>query len=106
MSTLNNSKTLAPVLPAKGGLSWTIWTFGINALYAVAALSFPLVSWMFAVDVFSQFVRMLFMWNSPGAHAGLGFVVHMGVFTAYVCFCTLYRPPGFEEKKTAQPGRT
>ena len=63
---------------------------------AVARVAFllcwPLLRWLMSLDVFVQFVRMLWYWNTPGVHAGITFAVHFAVLVAMTWFASTQRP--------------
>jgi len=66
------------------GLMCTVW--------AIAALAWPLISWIASIDCIFQFFRMLYYWDTPGAHAGITFLAHFMGFIALTFFVFVYRP--------------
>lgn len=85
--------------PKKGGLSQGIWRAAIGVLYFLAVLTYPFLKWIFGLDVFLQFLKMLFTWNEPGVHSGWNFLLHFGLLTAYTSFVTLYPPAWLKDEK-------
>jgi hypothetical protein len=59
------------------------------------ALLWPLLRWVLAIDVTWQFARMLYLWQTPGSHAGWTFLGHFGVLVTLTCMLALRRPRGF-----------
>ena len=57
-------------------------------------LVWPILKWVAAIEVFFQFVRMLYYWNTLGAHAGWTFVLHFTALTALTYFVSIYKPKG------------
>jgi len=98
MGNINNSLTREKALP-RSALSQGIWRATASVLYFLAVITYPFLKWLAALDVFVQFVRMLFMWSSPGVHAGWNFLGHFAFLTAYTWFATLYRPAWLEDPK-------
>jgi hypothetical protein len=98
MRNTNNPPARAALLP-QGGLSQGVWRGTVSVLYFLAVLTYPVIKWIFGLDVFLQFLKMLFTWNEPHVHAGWTFLVHFGLLTAYTCFVTLYRPSWLEDEK-------
>ncbi|EMK0110371.1 protein kleE [Escherichia coli] len=71
---------------------------GVQALvrfvWVATVLVWPVAKWIISIDVFFQFLRMLYHWNTPGVHAGWTFLVHFAVLTALTYFVSLYKPKG------------
>ncbi|WP_322075521.1 KleE stable inheritance protein [Burkholderia cenocepacia] len=66
----------------------------IKAVWVVVVLVWPILRWVIALDVVFQLVRMLWLWHTPGAHAGWAFLLHFAVLTALTYFVSLYKPKG------------
>jgi hypothetical protein len=96
MRNTNNSP--ATLLP-QAGLSQGAWRAAVSVLYFLAVITYPFLKWIFGIDVFLQFLKMLFTWNEPHVHSGWTFLAHFGLLTAYTCFVTLYRPSWLEDEK-------
>jgi hypothetical protein len=64
----------------------------LSAVWVVTVLTWPLLKWLVSIDVALQFFRMLYHWNTAGAHAGWTFVLHFGVLFALTCFVAFYKP--------------
>lgn len=97
-------REVAPVVPARpmlaakaaptvkcnrffSGLGKVVWI-------AVVLLS-PVLEKILSIDVFFQFIRVLYYWNTPSVHAGWTFLLHFGVLTALTCYVAFCQPKGF-----------
>ncbi len=66
----------------------------IRFVWVVTVLVWPILKWLAAFEVFFQFVRMLYHWNTPGVYAGWAFLMHFGALTALTYFVSVYKPKG------------
>ena len=65
---------------------------GLGAFARIAfLLCWPMLRWLMSLDVFIQFVRMLWYWNTPGVHAGATFAFHFAVLVAMTWFVSTQR---------------
>lgn len=62
------------------------------AVWAIAALTWPLLSWVAAIDCVFQLLRMLYYWDTPRVHAGITFLAHFLGLCALTFFVFVYRP--------------
>ncbi len=69
--------------------------YGINVIWVVVALMYPLLSWVFGLDCAFQFFRMLYYWNDYKIHAGVTFLLHFSAFAALAMFVMVYEPKDF-----------
>ena len=53
-----------------------------------------LLKWIVSIDVFFQFIRMVYHWNTPGVFAGWTFLAHFAVLVALTYFVSIYKPKG------------
>nr|WP_176451038.1 KleE stable inheritance protein [Bordetella pertussis] len=66
----------------------------IRFVWVATVLVWPILKWVLSIEVFFQFVRMLYHWNTPGAYAGWTFLLHFAVLTAITYFVSIYKPKG------------
>lgn len=78
--------------PRFGNLGNKVLMVLLSAVWVVTVLTWPLLKWLVSLDVALQFFRMLYHWNTAGAHAGWTFVLHFGVLFALTCFVAFYKP--------------
>ena len=52
------------------------------------------LKWLVSIEVFFQFIRMIYHWNTPGVYAGWTFLLHFAVLTALTYFVSIYKPKG------------
>ena len=64
----------------------------IKIIWVPTVLIWPVLKWIVSIEVFFQFVRMFFLWNTPGAYPGWTFVIHFGIFSALTWFVSIYNP--------------
>lgn len=57
-------------------------------------LVWPVLKWLASIEVFFQFIRMIYHWNTPGVYAGWTFLLHFAVLTALTYFVSVYKPKG------------
>lgn len=63
-------------------------------VWIVVAVISPLLEKVLSIDVFFQFIRMMYYWNTPAVHAGWTFLLHFGVLNALICYVAFYKPKG------------
>jgi hypothetical protein len=66
----------------------------VRLIWVVTVLVWPVLKWVVSIEVFFQFVRMIYHWDTPGVYAGWTFLVHFAVLTALTYFVSLYKPKG------------
>ena len=66
----------------------------VKAVWVVVVLVWPLLKWIVSIDVFFQFIRMVYHWNTPGVFAGWTFLAHFAVLVALTYFVSIYKPKG------------
>jgi hypothetical protein len=66
----------------------------VRLIWVVTVLVWPVLKWIVSIEVFFQFVRMIYHWDTPGVYAGWTFLVHFAVLTALTYFVSLYKPKG------------
>ena len=54
----------APAAPRRG-----LFAPVVKAVWVVVVLVWPLLKWIVSIDVFFQFIRMDYHWNTPGVFA-------------------------------------
>ena len=67
----------APAAPRRG-----LFAPVVKAVWVVVVLVWPLLKWIVSIDVFFQFIRMVYHWNTPGVFAGWTFLAHFAVLVA------------------------
>lgn len=75
--------------PAKAGSNVLV-----RVLWVVLALLWVPVKWVLSVDVFWQFLRMVYYWNDPAVHAGWTFAGHFALLVALTYFVMHHKPKG------------
>lgn len=66
----------------------------VRVVWVATVLVWPVLKWVVSIEVFFQFVRMIYHWDTPGVYAGWTFLVHFAVLTALTYFVSLYKPKG------------
>ena len=66
----------------------------VKCLWVATVLVWPILKWILSIEVFFQFARMLYYWNTPGVPAGWTFLLHFSVLTAITYFVSIYKPKG------------
>lgn len=66
----------------------------VRFVWVVVVLVWPVLKWIVSLDVFFQFVRMLYHWKTPDMYVGWTFLVHFSVLTALTYFVSAYKPKG------------
>ena len=79
----------APAAPRRG-----LFAPVVKAVWVVVVLVWPLLKWIVSIDVFFQFIRMVYHWNTPGVLAGWTFLAHFAVLVALTYFVSIYKPKG------------
>nr|ADD63324.1 KleE stable inheritance protein [uncultured bacterium pAKD4]AFU76024.1 KleE stable inheritance protein [Burkholderia cepacia] len=79
----------APAAPRRG-----LFAPVVKAVWVVVVLVWPLLKWIVSIDVFFQFIRMVYHWNTPGVFAGWTFLAHFAVLVALTYFVSIYKPKG------------
>ena len=67
-----------------------LWRF----VWVLFVLLWPIVGWVFSIEVFFQFLRMLYYWNTPATHAGWTFLIHFSALAVLTYMVGFYRPKG------------
>lgn len=89
-----------------GGMlvNWTLlsrgWQMKVAIIMRVAlifswyctVLIWPVLKWVVSLEVFFQFVRMIYHWNDAGSYAGWVFFAHFLALTALTYFVSNYKP--------------
>lgn len=63
-----------------------VWVWMITVLF------WPLLKWVISIEVFYQFVKMLYHWDTPGANAGWVFLAHFSVLVVLTYYVSIYKP--------------
>lgn len=66
----------------------------LRFVWVAVVLVWPVLKWLVSIEVFFQFVRMVYHWNTPGIYAGWTFLLHFAVLTALTYFVSIYKPKG------------
>jgi hypothetical protein len=92
------SKQVEPVaINERKGLSFFAGL--IKIIWVPTVLIWPLIKWIISIDVLFQFVRMFYLWNTPGAYPGWTFAIHFGILTTLTWFVSIYNPMQDAPKK-------
>lgn len=65
--------------------------------WMVTVLLWGVLRWILAIDVFWQFCRAVYYWDTPGVYAGWTFLAHFIVLSALHYYVGVYRPRGAPE---------
>jgi hypothetical protein len=85
--TPQQAEKAAPTVKVNG-----VFARVLKTVWVVTVLVWPVLKWVVSIDVFFQFIRMMYHWNTPGVHAGWTFLLHFAVLTALTYFVSLYKP--------------
>ena len=66
----------------------------LRFVWIAVVLVWPVLKWLVSIEVFFQFIRMVYHWNTPGVYAGWTFLLHFAVLTALTYFVSIYKPKG------------
>ena len=66
----------------------------LRFVWIAVVLVWPVLKWLVSIEVFFQFLRMVYHWNTPGEYAGWTFLLHFAVLTALTYFVSIYKPKG------------
>ena len=55
-------------------------------LWVLLVLTWPLWRWLAMTDLFIQFIRTMYYWNTPGMHPGLVLLIHILAMAALAAF--------------------
>jgi len=66
----------------------------LRSIWIMTVLMWPILKWVLSIEVFFQFVRMLYHWNTSNVSAGWTFLLHFAVLTALTYFVSIYKPKG------------
>lgn len=58
----------------------------VRFVWVATVLVWPVLKWIVSIEVFFQFVRMIYHWDTPGVYAGWTFLMHFSVLTALTYF--------------------
>lgn len=68
----------------------------VTAIWMIHVLSWPVLQWVFSLDVVFQMMKMFYHWNMPEMNAGWIFIGHFAAFTVATFLARNYKPKGFE----------
>ena len=63
-------------------------------VWVLFVLIWPIVGWVFSVEVFFQLLRMFYYWNTPAIHAGWTFLLHFSALAVLTYMVAFYKPKG------------
>lgn len=66
----------------------------LRFFWIAVVLVWPVLKWLVSIEVFFQFIRMLYHWNTSGVYAGWTFLLHFAMLTALTYFVSIYKPNG------------
>ena len=66
------------------GMVWFVWV--------ATALVWPVLKRVLSIEVFFQFIRMIYYWDARGVHASWTFLLHFTALVAITWFVTVYKP--------------
>ncbi len=64
----------------------------IRFIWIVTVLVWPILKWVLSIEVFFQFMRMIYYWNSPNINAVSTFLLHFTILTAITYFISSHKP--------------
>ena len=65
-----------------------VWVF----VWYCAVLVWPVLKWVVSLEVFFQFMRMIYHWNDASTYVGWVFFMHFMALTALTYFVSIYKP--------------
>lgn len=66
----------------------------LSFFWIAVVLIWPVLKWLVSIEVFFQFIRMLYHWNTSDVYAGWTFLLHFAMLTALTYFVSIYKPNG------------
>ncbi len=88
-------KSVEPTPPTVGKvIDQSLLAGLVKFLWVTTVLVWPILKWILSIEVFFQFARMLYYWNTLGVIAGWTFLLHFAVLTAITYFVSIYKPKG------------
>lgn len=66
----------------------------LRFIWITTVLVWPVLKWIVSIEVFFQFIRMLYHWNTPSVYAGWTFLLHFSGLTALTYYVSIYKPKG------------
>lgn len=64
----------------------------IGVVWVITTLLWTVARFVIPVVVFWQFLRMIWLWDTPGSHAGWTFLAYFAGYSALYYFVAFYRP--------------
>lgn len=77
---------------AKEGIANKAIRLVLSVIWCLCMLTWPLPQWVLSMDVFFQFLRMLYYSTTPGMHAGWTFTMHFAFMIGFYFFIFFYKP--------------
>jgi len=77
----------------------------ILMVWSITAFCWSFMRFVLPVVVFWQFLRMVWFWDTPGAHAGWNFLAYFAGYTALYYFVAFYRPKALRSDRPNHGGR-
>jgi len=65
-----------------------------KGIWVLTAICWPVLKWVLSLDCVYQLVRMIYHWDTPGAHAGWNFLLHFSVLCAVTYYVSVHKPKG------------
>ena len=62
----------------------------LRGLQKTLGFFWPIINLVFLADLLIKFAQMFALWNAPGHHAALLFLLHFGVYSTFVWFVRFY----------------
>ncbi len=75
------------------GLVWFVWI--------ATVLVWPVLKMVLSIEVFFQFIRMIYYWDTRGVHANWTFLLHFTALVAITWFVTAYKPKSHTISRSA-----
>ncbi|SDY51820.1 KleE stable inheritance protein [Nitrosomonas halophila] len=66
----------------------------LRFIWIAVVLVWPVLKWLVSIEVFFQFIRMIYHWNTSGVYAGWTFLLHFVALTTLTYFVSIYKPNG------------
>lgn len=64
----------------------------IKVVWVVTVLVWPILKWVFSIEIFFQLIKFMINWDKEGIYAGIDFFSHFALLTALTYFVSIYKP--------------
>lgn len=60
-----------------------VWLIVYGWIWILLVLTWPVVKWILSLITFYHFLRMIYLWDTPGANAWIYFILYFVVLTVF-----------------------